>query len=361
VKPAHPDDRRLKMKIQWFFGVLGVLMVCAAVGCASGPEEPICGSEPKDPVLYKQRMRELVIALSRYARTVNPQFIVIPQNGNELLTLDGKPGSSPALDYIKAIDGIGREDLFYGYTADNRETPSEAIRCMLPYLRLALDNELTVMVIDYCRQRSQIDDSYSANQREGFISFAAPRRDLTVIPGYPDPIFSEHPGDVTALAQARNFLFLINPEAFSGKESFLSALRRTNYDLVVIDAFVDGPGGPEWLEAEDIRALKRKKGGGSRQVICYLSIGEAENYRFYWDRNWDRNRDGRPDAGAPSWLAGENPNWRGNYKVRYWDPGWQSILFGSGGSYLDQILSRGFDGAYLDIIDAFEYFEQLEP
>ena len=181
-----------------------------------------------------------------------------------------------------------------------------------------------------------------------------------MIPGYPDPIFSEHAGEVTTLAQVRNFLFLINPEAFSGKESFLSALGRTNYDLIVIDAFVDGPEGPEWLEAGDIRSLKRKAGGGSRLVICYLSIGEAEDYRYYWDRSWDRNRDGRPDTGAPQWLGEENPNWRGNYKVRYWDAGWQAILFGSEQSYLDQILSRGFDGVYLDIIDAFEYFEQLE-
>jgi cysteinyl-tRNA synthetase len=342
-------------------GVLAILTVSVVLGCASGPEEPIPRTEREDPVLYKQRMRELVIALSRYSRAANPEFILIPQNGNELLTVDGGIGSAPAVEYIQGIDGIGREDLFYGYTGDNRETPAEAIRCMLPYLRLALDNDLTVMVIDYCRRRLQIDDSYCRNQQEGFISFAAPRRDLTVIPAYPDPVFSEHAGSVTTLAQARNFLFLINPEAFSGKASFLSAVGRTSYDLIVIDAFVDGPGGPEWLETADIQSLKRKAGGGNRLVICYLSIGEAESYRYYWDRNWDRNRDGRPDAGAPRWLAGENPDWRGNYKVRYWDAGWQAILFGSAESYLDQILSRGFDGVYLDIIDAFEYFEQLEP
>ena len=133
--------------------VLAILVISATVGCASGPEEETPWSEPKDPVLYKQRMRDLVIALSSYARTYNPKFIVIPQNGNELLTVDGKLDSPPTMDYIRAIDGTGREDLFYGYTADNRETPSEAIRYMLPYLDQALENGLTVMVIDYCRQR----------------------------------------------------------------------------------------------------------------------------------------------------------------------------------------------------------------
>jgi cysteinyl-tRNA synthetase len=338
--------------------VLATLLISGILGCASGPKEPTSWSEPEDPVLYKQRMRDLVIDLGSYARTFNPEFIIIPQNGNELLTLDGEIDSPPAMEYVRSIDGVGREDLFYGYTVDNRETPPEAIRYMLPYLDLALENQLTVMVIDYCRQRSKIDESYRRNRKEGFISFAAPRRNLTVVPGYPNPVFAEHPGDVTRLEDARNFLFLINPEAFSGKEHFLSVLGRTTYDLIVIDAFVDGSRGPEWLELEDIRSLKRKPGGGRRLIICYLSIGEAEDYRYYWDRNWDRNRDGRPDAGAPAWLAGENPNWRGNYKVRYWDAGWQAILFGDEESYLDQILSRGFDGVYLDIIDAFEYFEQ---
>ncbi len=343
-----------------------LLILFAAVlvgtgGCASGQRETGRPVDPSDPILYKQRMRELVISLSRYSRTLNPEFILIPQNGNELLTVDGKLTGAPALDYIQAIDGIGREDLFYGYTADNQETPEEAIRYMLPFLELALDNDLTVMVIDYCRQRSKIDDSYRKNDLEGFIPFAAPRRDLSVIPGYPNPIFGEHGRDIRLLADAQNFLFLINPGAFNGKERFLSALRRTNYDLIVIDAFVDGQRGLEWLEPKDIRSLKIKADGARRLVVSYLSIGEAEDYRYYWDRSWDRNRDGQPDAGAPDWLTGENPNWRGNYKVRYWDSEWQAILFGSGESYLDQIVSRGFDGVYLDIIDAFEYFETQNP
>jgi cysteinyl-tRNA synthetase, unknown class len=349
------------MKNLRWLSMFTIMVISGSLGCASGPEEQLPPSQPADPVVYKQRMRDLVIAIGGYARTFNSEFIVIPQNGNELLTVNGNLAAAPALDYIQAIDGIGREDLFYGYSADNRETPPDAVRYMLAYLALALEHELTVMVIDYCRQPPKIDESYGRNQREGFISFAAPRRDLTVIPGYPDPVFAEHPGDVGSLSEARNFLFLINPEAFSDKERFLSALRRTNYDLIVIDAFVDGSRGPQWLEAEDVRSLKRKANGGSRLVVCYLSIGEAEDYRYYWDRSWDRDRNERPDARAPEWLAGENPNWQGNYKVRYWDEGWQAILFGGEESYLDQILSRDFDGVYLDIIDAFEYFEQQGP
>ena len=53
----------------------------------------------------------------------------------------------------------------------------------------------------------------------------------------------------------------------------------------------------------------------------------------------------------------ENPEWEGNYKVKYWMDDWQAIIFGSSSSYLDKILAAGFDGVYLDIIEAFEHFE----
>jgi cysteinyl-tRNA synthetase len=336
---------------------LVALVAAVAAGCASAPGEPGPDPEPKGSLFYRQRMRELVISLCRYARTLDPEFIVIPQNGNELLTVSGGITDAPALDYIRAIDGVGREDLFYGYRADDRQTPPEAIRYMLPYLEMALEHELAVLVIDYCRQRSKVDDSYSRNSRQGSASFAAPRRDLTTIPGFPDPLFAENGRDVRRLADARNFLILINPGAFASKERFVSALGATNYDLLIIDAFVDGPEGLQWLKPEDVESLKTKANGARRLVISYLSIGEAEAYRYYWDSSWDRNRDGLPDAGAPDWLTQENPDWEGNYKVRYWHAEWQAILFGAPESYLDQIVSRGFDGVYLDIVDAFEYFE----
>ena len=100
---------------------------------------------------------------------------------------------------------------------------------------------------------------------------------------------------------------------------------------------------------EKINTLKTKNNGGKRLVISYMSIGEAEDYRYYWKSGWDIN--------PPVWLADENPYWLGNYKVRYWIKEWQDIIFGSESSYLKKIIDAGFDGVYLDIIDAFEYFE----
>ena len=58
------------------------------------------------------------------------------------------------------------------------------------------------------------------------------------------------------------------------------------------------------------------------------------------------------------WLVdAENPDWAGNYKVRYWEQGWQDLILSGPESYLNRITAAGFDGVYLDLIDAFEYFE----
>ena len=72
-----------------------------------------------------------------------------------------------------------------------------------------------------------------------------------------------------------------------------------------------------------------------RRVLAYLSIGEAEDYRWYWQSGWE--------PGDPDWIVQSDPDWPGNYYVKFWDPAWQNILY----AYLDRILAAGFDGVYL--------------
>lgn len=130
----------------------------------------------------------------------------------------------------------------------------------------------------------------------------------------------------------------------------LDALGNTKFDLVIIDYSRDGSDEGKFTAAE-IESLKDSP-GGPKQVLSYMSIGEAEDYRWYWQKNWDANRDGKPDAGAPPWLGPSNPDWPGNYKVRYWEPEWQSIFY----DYLDLVIAAGYDGVYLDVVDAYWYW-----
>ncbi len=134
----------------------------------------------------------------------------------------------------------------------------------------------------------------------------------------------------------------------------------TDLDLAIVDA-----GGADLLVVEPSRdgseagMFTRAEVGAAQAdgtiVLAYLSIGEAESYRDYWDDGWVT--DGAPTASAPDWLGPLNPDFPDNYKVRYWEEGWQAIVLGR----LDAILDAAFDGVYLDIIDAYEFWEELPP
>jgi len=126
------------------------------------------------------------------------------------------------------------------------------------------------------------------------------------------------------------------------------------YDVLVIDYSRDGTD-DRALTADEIRKLKIRSDGGRRIVLAYLSVGEAEKYRYYWQPDWETS------ALAPPWLAQANKRYLTNFPVRYWHADWQSIVFRGPNSYLGRILKAGFDGIYLDRVDVHQEFEKENP
>jgi cysteinyl-tRNA synthetase len=276
---------------------------------------------------------------------MDPDFIIIPQNGQELITHDSSSGGSAASDYLQAINGQAREDLLFGYDNDNVPTPPQETQYMTGYLNRAEEMGIQTLVIDYCWDQAYVDSSYIRNNRAHYISYAASHRELDNIPIYPVNPYNMNSNDIDSLQGANNFLYLINPDLYPSKDSLINTLRATNFDLLILDLFYDDTP----LTAQDISSLRTKAGGGRRLILAYMSIGEAEDYRYYWQASWQVN--------PPAWLVEENPDWPGNYAVEYWNFEWQNIFRGNDSSYCKKILDSGFDGVYLDIIDAFEYFE----
>ena len=303
------------------------------------------GCPPEEDRDYAADMRSLVVTLSHYAKMQQPGFLIIPQNGEALLTLNQEEDGELAAPYLAAIDGLGREDLFYGYEGDNLATPEEEQAWMLALLRRAQAAGRTILVTDYCSTPAYVDRAYAENTAEGFLCFAADRRELDGLPAYPATPHQSHPGAVNSLADARNFLYLINSSAWSTWAGLVSALTATEYDLLILD-FFDETGTPP--SPQEMAQLQVKHSGGRRLVIAYLSIGEAEDYRYYWQASWNQD--------PPAFLEAENPHWPGNYAVRYWEAAWQDLLFGGSNAYLDRIIAAGFDGVYLDKIDSYEFF-----
>ena len=162
------------------------------------------------------------------------------------------------------------------------------------------------------------------------------------------------------------------------------------FDLLVIDERYDAR---RARSTTALKALKRKPDGSRRLLLAYLSIGEAEDYRPYWNRAWTAAAPqlqvaprklqtdvtpalattpanaapaATPKAGAralqaptsaaPAWLGDENPEWRGNFHVRFWDESWQQLILGSETAALERIVAAGFDGVYLDRADAHQHW-----
>jgi cysteinyl-tRNA synthetase len=151
------------------------------------------------------------------------------------------------------------------------------------------------------------------------------------------------------LPRAAGRLSEVTGWAYQLQNISIDTMIASGFDLFVID-YADDEGLP--FSDADIRRLQ----ADGRVVLAYLSIGEAETYRPYWNPAWVVGSDDECDAAlsdaAPTWLDPVNPEWCGNYPVQFWDPDWQAIIF----NYLDAIQAAGFDGVYLDKVDTFYYW-----
>jgi len=117
----------------------------------------------------------------------------------------------------------------------------------------------------------------------------------------------------------------------------------TAFDLVVVSISATG-------NSPDVIPALKDSPGDPKIVLCYMSIGQAENYRWYWLPEWPQN--------PPEWLDEADTVWAGDYWVKYWNPEWQEIIYGTPDSYLDRIIEFGFDGVYLDRVDAYWYYQE---
>jgi cysteinyl-tRNA synthetase, unknown class len=134
-----------------------------------------------------------------------------------------------------------------------------------------------------------------------------------------------------------------------------TVIANSPYDVIVMDYQRDPAIGPPFTSAEVAR-MKKKPDGSRRFVISYISIGEAENYRYYWgDRNWGDARNRTP------LIEKENPEWPGNLTVKYWEPEWQNVILNDADSYINRIMDAGFDGIYLDKIDIADDYAGKTP
>ena len=140
------------------------------------------------------------------------------------------------------------------------------------------------------------------------------------------------------LSDVSHWLYLIDVNL---DEATVARIADSSYDMVVLDFIPSEENNTDYPMAEVVAQLHV----ASQLVIAYIDIGQAEQFRTYWADDWR--------VGDPEWIAGEDPDgWQENYPVAYWYDEWRAIWLGEDG-YLQAILDAGFDGVYLDWVEAY--------
>jgi cysteinyl-tRNA synthetase len=285
----------------------------------------------EEEVTRGDEMRSLVQKVSSYARDTDEDFIVIVANGEDLAS-DG--GRTPR-GYLDAIDGVAREDLYFGTSGMDRPTPWSRTETLAASLNVSRRAGKVAMAVDRCSRPGFIWDSMEWANMMGFLYFASDSEGMDTIPDYPADPPGAHRGDVSSLEDARNLLVLTVAAGWDSRDEYLASLRDTNYDLLVVDAFFNGTP----LKAQEVDSLRTKKEGGARLVVAVMGLGEIDERQHVW-RDLYTNQ-------PPGWLGKEVNGEPGKHRVEYWERGWRAVLFRSEQSWLDQILASGFDGVYL--------------
>lgn len=294
-----------------------------------------CTVSKGEKINYKEEMKTLVKEISEYSKSRKEEFIVVIQNAEEVIY---NAEGNIDYDFLEHIDGIGKESLFFGYEGDDEKTEDEVTNYSKELLNLYRENNKKVLVIDYCSKEENIRDAYNKCRINNFVSFVANKRALDEIPYYFESILEENNEDINSLSEVNNFLYLINPRNYSSKEDLINEISQSNYDLIIMDLFLHDEIS---FTAEEIERLKIKNNGGQRQVISYMSIGEAESYRYYWNQLSTNEKN--------MLINEENENWEENYLVSYWEELWKKIIIKNDDSYINRIINAGFDGVYLDV------------
>ena len=283
--------------------------------------------------IYRNRMRELIREIKK---NTSKDRLLITQNGNELYFKNGKIDSK----FFAITNGTTQESLYYGDVLRFNVPTAKGLKNELLELTVPIrKNGKPIFVINYGKGQKKIDFLKKEDLKTKFVSELLPS--LNVDKLY-ETIEDYNDEDIYSLNEVKNFLCLLNPENFSNIDEYYQALKNTNYDLLLIEVSYNNI----FFTEEQIEELKIKNNGGKRLVIAYLSIGEAEDYRFYWNKKWNKKK--------PNWIVKENENWEGNYIVKYWSPEWKNIIK----EYQKKLDEIGVDGYLLDTVDTYQYFEE---
>jgi cysteinyl-tRNA synthetase len=129
----------------------------------------------------------------------------------------------------------------------------------------------------------------------------------------------------------------------------LASIRQTKFDLVITDYSRDDSHEKKFTP-EKIAGLKASP-GGFKTVLSYMSIDEAEDYRWYWQRSWGPEQERQAPRRRPNVAGTLESELAGQLQGPLLGPG---LLPRDNPRDLDKALAAGYDGVYLDIVDTYQ-------
>ena len=332
-------------------------------------EETLLGmQEPPEQIInYRDNMRANILMLADYAKKQRPNFQIIAHEGQQLLCkslwdshLSGY--NNARLLEINAVDPSFLTSQHKNSTLTEPEIGSLARRYLSTLDAIALNNiycgnqplqeafwnkhDVSTIAIENCPDDNTFDQAIirSAFDKRLFYGFDNPQYAFNDIAH--QPLINETAKNVTAVKNAKNILLLLDDGKFAQKADLIKALRNTNYDIVIINPLFHEhtPYTPE-----EVRSLQFKKNGTRRLLIAEMNMSEATANAYYWHPEWK--------IGNPAWLnriSFVNDN---AVITSYWHPEWKKII----SRHFKEIVSSGFDGAFLTGLENYRYFEKLTP
>lgn len=126
----------------------------------------------------------------------------------------------------------------------------------------------------------------------------------------------------------------------------------SHFDMYVLEPVVTESGEQDFNIAQlvnDIRQYNIDTRNVDPLIIAYIDVGQAESWRWYWDSSWN--------SSPASFIVGDDPDgWDDCYVVEFWDTDWKNIvIYGyNGKSHVEESLKAGFDGIYMDWVEAYD-------
>ncbi len=168
------------------------------------------------------------------------------------------------------------------------------------------------------------------------------------------PTDLDRPSD-NPLAEVRFWAYQIQRLEDDRAVDMIDELVESRYDLLVLEPTNSDRDNIDFDTADMVRRLHESPGSSperNKLVVAYIDIGQAEDWRTYWGDEWVAPT--ADQRGSPDFLITLDPDgWAGNYPVAYWDERWKDIIIYDDDSVLQAVLDDGFDGIYMDWVEAY--------